>query len=59
MSFSVGALFNAVESNNDNMLWTMMQAMTVDEWVKAGTAAGSQRLRELRFPWVGRSRAPS
>ena len=31
MTFAVGALFSAVESNNYRMLWTMMHAMTMDE----------------------------
>lgn len=59
MTFAVGALFSAVESNNYRMLWTMMHAMTMDELVKAGTAVGPQRLRELLFRFVGKSRKPS
>ena len=36
-----------------------MHAMTMDEMVKAGTAVGPQRLRELLFRFVGKSRKPS
>ncbi len=55
MTLSVGALFSAVESSNYGMLWTQMQAMTQEEMVKAGTAIGPHRLRELLYKFVRQS----
>lgn len=58
MTFTVGALFSAVEANNTKMLWTLFQGMTQEEMVKAGTAIGPIRLRTLLVQFVGQSKLP-
>lgn len=59
MSFSVVALFAAVESNNFAGLWAQLHTMTDEEVVVAGSAIGPDRLRELLYRFVRQSRMPS
>lgn len=58
MSFTVDALFRAIEGNDERQLWAMLQKMTLDEAVSAGTALGPQRLRSLLLHFVGQTRFP-
>lgn len=56
MSFSVNQLFMAVEVDNYSALWTLMQKMTPEEMVDAGTAIGPDRLRAMLYRFIAMSR---
>lgn len=57
MTFTVNALFLALEQDNYAQLWTSMQSMTQLEIVTTGTAIGPNRIRELLYRYVRQSLA--